>query len=333
MKKKLCVLGVLALAVTAPYPVNAQSTAETVTSIGSHVDKNGQIDSKSAMQSISNDAINQGINGALHKEDAKDWMKRTDIQFSFRENWKPLYAIETIQPLNQTELATVFTQFRLANTSDIGTTANLGFGYRKMNQAKTNMYGINTFYDYGFKEGHARVGGGLEYFNGFSEFRANVYHAVSGEKEVDRTNHIFEKALSGYDAEFGYTLPKAQWARLYLQGFSWDYKHADDVNGYRVATEMQLTPRLGLEVGYIDEQRKSGEGYAKLMYNLADKDIALFGGKKEATVSTTVPTVENKRLDKVRRENDIRVERYQKDENGNVISKAGEISFVFGGFH
>lgn len=318
MKKKLCVLTVLTLVTCVPYQTNAQKAEDTTATIASYIDEDGKLDTASAAQGIASASIAGRINETLHGDDAKDWMKRTDIQFSFRENWKPLYAIETIQPLNETELSTVFTQFRIANTSDIGATANLGFGYRKMNTEKTSMYGVNAFYDYGFKEGHARVGGGLEYFTGFTEFRTNVYHAVSGEKEVDRTNHIFEKALSGYDAEIGYTLPKAQWAKLYLQGFCWDYKHADDATGYRVASEIQLTPRIGLEVGYIDENHKSGEGYAKLMYNLADKDIALFGGKKGAEVSTTTPTVENKRLDKVRRENDIRVERYQKDENGNV---------------
>lgn len=318
MKKRLCILTALALTAFAPYQADAQKAEDIAVAVGGHVDENGQIDTSSAAQGMASSSVNDGINQALHGDDAKDWMKRTDIQFSFRENWKPVYAIETVQPLHETELATVFTQFRIANTSDIGTTANIGFGYRKMNAAKTNMYGVNTFYDRGFKEGHARIGGGLEYFNGFTEFRANAYHAVSGEKEVDRTNHIFEKALSGYDAEIGYTLPKAQWAKFYLQGFYWDYKHADDATGYRIASEVQLTPQIGLEVGYIDENRKSGEAYAKVMYNLANKDIALFGGKKDAVVSPAAPTVENKRLDKVRRENDIRVERYQKDANGTV---------------
>lgn len=317
MKKKIWMLTALALITMTPYAVSAQNTEDIAVAIGSQVDNNGRIDGSQATRNIGSSIINGGINQALRGDNAKDWMKRTDIQLSFQKNWKPLYAIETIQPLKETELSTVFTQFRIANTSDIGTTANLGFGYRKMTASKTSMYGINTFYDYGFKEGHARVGGGLEYFNGFAEFRTNVYHAVSGEKEVDRTNHIFEKALSGYDAEIGYTMPKAQWAKLYLKGFCWDYKHADDVTGYRVASELQLTPRIGLEVGYIDEKRKSGEMYAKLMYNLADKDFALFGGKK-STKDSGVTTVENKRLDKVRRENDIRVERYQKDANGNV---------------
>lgn len=333
MKKKLCLLSMLVAAAFVPCQVNAQSTDEVVTAVSGHIDENGHLDGASAAQSVSSSAVNESISQILYGDDAKDWMKRTDIQFSFRENWKPVYAIETIQPLNETELSTVFTQFRIANTSDIGTTANLGFGYRKMNATKTTMYGINTFYDYGFKEGHARLGGGLEYFNGFTELRTNLYHAVSGEKEIDRTNHIFEKALSGYDAEIGYTLPKAQWAKFYLQGFRWDYKHAEDTKGYRLATEIQLTPQIGLEVGYIDESRNSGEGYAKLMYNLAKKDIALFSGKHNAEVPTDAPIVEHKRLDKVRRENDIRVERYQKDENGNVVNTPGEISFIYGGIH
>lgn len=176
MKKKLCLLSMLVAAAFVPCQVNAQSTDEMVTAVSGHIDENGHLDGASAAQSVSSSAVNENISQILYGDDAKDWMKRTDIQFSFRENWKPVYAIETIQPLNETELSTVFTQFRIANTSDIGTTANLGFGYRKMNATKTTMYGINTFYDYGFKEGHARLGGGLEYFNGFTEFRTNLYH-------------------------------------------------------------------------------------------------------------------------------------------------------------
>lgn len=148
----------------------------------------------------------------------------------------------------------------------------------------------------------------------------NVYHGVSGEKEVDKVNHIFEKALSGYDVEYGLTFPKAQWAKLYAQGFVWDYKHDDDAKGYRLATELQLTPNISTEFGWVKESGESGEKYVKVMYNLAARDNALFGSKKGN--KSVKLMMRDKRLQKVRSENDIRVERYQKDENGN-ISNAG----------
>ena len=60
------------------------------------------------------------------------------------------------------------------------------------------------------------------------------------------------------------------------------------------------------------------------MYTLGNKDMPSWSGEKQAPVEMmSVPTVEHKMLQKVRRENDIRVERYTKDEQGNIIP--GEI--------
>ncbi len=326
LKKELCVFA-LAVSLSAVCSAESNDTAadsaesndmavQIVNSVGSNVSSDGRLDAGSAVNSLTNSVISNGINNYLHGENAKDWMKRTELQFYFRDNWKPVYSLETIQPLYENDLSTVFTQFRLANTSDIGTTANLGFGYRRTNRAETNMYGINVFYDHGFKEGHARIGTGLEYFSGYHELHANAYHAVSGEKEIDRVNHIFEKALSGYDVEYGVTLPKAQWAKFYVQGFVWDYKHDDDAKGYRLATELQLTPNISAELGYVKESGASGEKYVKFMYNLAGRDTSLFGHRKKNKPLKLV--MRDKRLQKVRRENDIRVERYQKNADGTI---------------
>ncbi len=290
--------------------------------VGNSVGVDGKVDSKALTKNIANGFVSSGINAYLQGKNAKDWMRRTEVQFSFQNNWKPLYAIETIQPLYENQLSTVFTQARLSNGSDIGTTANLGFGYRRVNKANTSLYGINMFYDHGFRNSHARIGLGLEYFTGYHELNANIYKGVSGEKLVDRTNNIFEKVVDGYDVEYGFTIPKAQWAKIYLQGFSWDYKHSKDVTGYRISTQMQLTPHLSVELGYIDESSRKGEKFAKIMVNLADRKVSLFG-KKEAKIEqdkqVNVINISEKRLQKVRRQNEIRVERYQKDAAGNVI--------------
>ena len=333
MKKELCVF---ALAVSLAATCSAEGSdkaaagaegndmaAQIITSVGSHVSSEGKIDGAAAVNSAANSVVSNGINSYLHGKNAKDWMKRTELQFYFRDNWKPVYSLETIQPLYENDLSTVFTQFRLSNSSDIGTTANLGFGWRKTNRAETAMFGGNIFYDHGFKEGHARVGFGLEYFQGVNEFRANAYLPVSGEKEIDRVNHIFEKAISGYDVEYGVTLPKAQWAKFYVQGFAWDYKHDDDATGFRLATELQLTPNISAEMGWIKESGQVGEKYVRLMYNLAGRDTALFGGKKENKPVKIL--MRKNRLKKVRRENDIRVERYQKNADGTVREKGANV--------
>lgn len=74
------------------------------------------------------------------------------------------------------------------------------------------------------------------------------------------------------------------------------------------------------------------ERYAKIMYNLAARDISLFGHKRSKESKPIKLVMRNKRLQKVRRENDIRVERYQKEANGSGQIPAGKytaIKYVF----
>lgn len=268
------------------------------------------------------------ISNALHGDNASNWMKRTDVSVSFQKHWKPQYAIETVQPLTHYDAdskSVVFTQARVSNESDLGTTANIGLGYRIMNDAKTKMYGVNAFYDHAFKEHHARVGGGLEFFQGQNEFRANLYKGVSDEREVDTTRHIFEKVVDGYDVEYAHTFKNAEWARVYVNGYSWDFKHHDDKNGVRVGSELQVTPQISVDVGYNKYSGQSGEPYGKVMYRLAGSDVALFGGKHS---HDTMTTVESKMLDKVRRQNNIIVERYTKDSNEETTGTSTTIDWT-----
>ena len=258
-------------------------------------------------------AVVSSINESMHGDHAKDWMKRTNVGVTFQHHWKPQYHIETVQPLghfDEQSKHVIFTQDRIANESDFGTTLNVGLGYRVLNESETHLVGVNTFYDYGFKRHHARIGGGVEYFTGQNEFRANVYKGVSGEKEIDATNHIFEKVVDGYDVGYATTFKNARWARAYVEGYHWDFKHHDDQNGFKVGAELQVTPNISVDAGYNKSTHHSGDAYGKIMYTLGKTDFALFGGKHG---DDSVSTVRSKMLDKVRRNNNIVVERYQKD--------------------
>lgn len=306
---------------------SSDTAAEIVSAIGSNVDDNGQVDGNAVANSLANQAVASGVNSTLHGEHAPDWMKRTNIEFNFQKDWKPLYAIETIQPLGRFDDQSnkvFFTQGRISNASDLGTTANLGLGYRWLSHDESSMYGVNLFYDHAFKEQHARIGAGLEYFTGLNEFRVNGYKGVSGEKEVDSINHIFEKVVDGYDVEYATSFKNAQWVKAYINGYHWDYKHNDDVNGFKLGTEMQVTPQISLDMGYNKASGSDGELYAKVMYNLADVDTASwFGGKEDKKDKEDIQknnqaaqSMHSKMLEKVRRQNNIVVERYQKDVNG-----------------
>ena len=298
--KKTIIPAIVATSLLVSAPAFASDTQSTSTKAGA--------------AAVSNAVIQQQIADA--KANGPDWLKRVDISVQVQSGDKPVYSVETVQPIGkQSEHVTTFTQFRLGNDLTAGTVANIGLGKRFLSADKTTMTGVNAFYDYGFKYGHARVGGGLEYFAGQNEYRVNVYHAVSGEKEVDVTNHIFEKALSGADAEIGTSLPNAPWAKLYAGAYTWNRTYSDDERGYKVRTELQLTPQFNLEVGYAHDNYTSGT-YYKVMYSIGKKVPAAFEDGKPVFRSADKVTVESKRLDKVRRENDIKVERYQKVDNG-----------------
>ena len=79
------------------------------------------------------DAVNRAINAvamsnvsnAMYGAKGKPWMRRTTLSFQFQEGWKPLYSVETIQPLghyDEKSRDVWFTQQRISRASDIGTT-------------------------------------------------------------------------------------------------------------------------------------------------------------------------------------------------------------------
>lgn len=252
------------------------------------------------------------VNQAMQDKNAQDWMKRTTVNVSFQKNFTPQYEVETVQPLTKVDADTkqvVFAQGRVANNSVIGTTLNVGVGYRHMNSDKTAMWGVNGFYDHGFKYNHSRISGGLEYFHGQHELHLNAYSGVSGEKEVDTTNHIFQRVADGYDVEYAHTFKNAEWAKVYANTYRWDMKHSEDAKGFFLGADLQLTPQISLDLGYNKVNGMSGTPYGKIMYRLGNAPVALWGGKHSFDTKTTV---EGKLLSKVRRNNNIVVETYGK---------------------
>ena len=262
------------------------------------------------------------VNQAMQDANAQDWMKRTTVNVSFQKNFTPQYEVETVQPLTKVDADTkqvVFAQGRVANNSVSGTTLNVGVGYRHMNSDKTAMWGVNGFYDHGFKYNHSRISGGLEYFNGQHELHVNVYRGVSGEKEVDTTNHIFQRVADGYDVEYAHTFKNAEWAKVYANTYRWNMKYSKDAKGFFLGADLQLTPQISLDLGYNKVNGVSGTPFGKIMYRLGDAPVALWGGKHSFDTKTTV---EGKLLSKVRRNNNIVVETY-----GKQASKVTSIAY------
>lgn len=262
------------------------------------------------------DAVNRAINAvamsnvsnAMYGAKGKPWMRRTTLSFQFQEGWKPLYSVETVQPLghyDEKSRDVWFTQQRISRASDIGTTLNVGVGYRRISKDDRRLYGAHLFYDHRFLRHHDRLSGGLEYMSGESEFRFNWYGSASDERVLDVNLHTLKRVANGYTLEYGKTFKNARWARVYVEGYHWNQERQTDKNGLRVGSELQLTPRVSVDMGYNKPEHNSGGAYGKITFRLAGSPVAWYGGKHsvEGTMS-----VRSKMLSLVRRHNTIWVE-------------------------
>ena len=262
------------------------------------------------------DAVNRAINAVamsnvsnvMYGAKGKPWMRRTTLSFQFQEGWKPLYSVETIQPLghyNDRSRDVWFTQQRISRASDIGTTLNVGVGYRRISKDDRRLYGAHLFYDHRFLRHHDRLSGGLEYMSGESEFRFNWYGSASDERVLDANLHTLERVANGYTLEYGKTFKNARWARVYVEGYHWNQERQADKNGLRVGSELQLTPRVSVDMGYNKPEHNSGGAYGKITFRLAGSSVAWYGGKHSVEGAMSV---RSKMLSLVRRHNTIWVE-------------------------
>lgn len=262
------------------------------------------------------DAVNRAINAvamsnvsnAMYGAKGKPWMRRTTLSFQFQEGWKPLYSVETVQPLGHYDDRSRdvwFTQQRISRASDIGTTLNVGVGYRRISKDDRRLYGAYLFYDHRFLRHHDRLSGGLEYMSGESEFRFNWYDSASDERVLDANLHTLERVANGYTLEYGKTFKNARWARVYVEGYHWNQERQADKNGLRVGSELQLTPRVSVDMGYNKPEHNSGGAYGKITFRLAGSPVAWYGGKHSVEGAMSV---RSKMLSLVRRHNTIWVE-------------------------
>ena len=262
------------------------------------------------------DAVNRAINAvamsnvsnAMYGSKGKPWMRRTTLSFQFQEGWKPLYSVETVQPLGHYDDKSRdvwFTQQRISRASDIGTTLNVGVGYRRISKDERRLYGAHLFYDHRFSGHHDRLSWGLEYMSGESEFRFNWYGSASDERVLDANLHTLERVANGYTLEYGKTFKNARWARVYVEGYHWNQERQADKNGLRLGSELQLTPRVSVDMGYNKPEHSSGGAYGKITFRLAGSSVAWYGGTHRVEGAMSV---RSKMLSLVRRHNTIWVE-------------------------
>ena len=64
-------------------------------------------------------------------------------------------------------------------------------------------------------------------------------------------------------------LKNARWARVYVEGYHWNQDRQADKNGLRIGSELQLTPRVSVDMGYNKPEHSSGGAYGKITFRLA----------------------------------------------------------------
>ncbi len=248
-------------------------------------------------------------------QDAPVWAQRFEIEWDMQDGRKPELSILTVQPLYESDgkQHTVFTQLRLAHNYQFGdarTTANIGVGFRRLFRDNTVLLGANSFLDHEWRERHSRISvGGEARWSGF-DFYTNWYKGVSGNRSLGSGR--FEEALDGYDLELTAQLPYLQWARVRGRRFFWDTNRAaNNVKGWSGSFELDLLKHLQIEFGISDDNFGDRDTFLQIRFvswsptpptmassSLVDKQAYRLRDMSDYT------------LKKVRRENEIVVERF-----------------------
>lgn len=274
---------------------------------------------KSAAINATKSVVKAGASSLL--KDVPDWLKRIEVEADITEDSKPEFSLLTVQPLFQSKdyLNTLFTQGRVAYGRDGRTTLNIGLGYRRLLYSEGLMLGANTFFDYESPFDHRRVGVGVEVRSGPLELNVNYYEALSQKVQAD--GNALERALDGYGLEAGAQIPYLPWARLFAKQFFWDTVDlGKNIDGQRIGLRLRPFPFIEAEVGYTNDNVNPGAvfGHIRISFGLGrterDSGVATIDD-----VPFRFSSMRELTLDKVRRENTIRVERSKPTATGGTV--------------
>ena len=235
----------------------------------------------------------------------------TEASIQINEDDNPDIEILAFRDLNSDEYSNTFTQFSLhtqeSNSHDriIG---NLGFGYRKLSDDKSNIFGVNVFLDNDFEAEHRRGSIGLEAKGAYLDLSVNSYHALTKSKTYKGSA---EEVLSGHTINLASQIPYAPWAKLNLQSYSWEnVKASTDTKGYTLGIESYLTPSLAFELknDYNDNVSVDDELTYKLTYIYPPRSDGKSMQDGLSKLAFEKQNMESKLKDKVKRDNNIVIE-------------------------
>jgi hypothetical protein len=297
---------------TSAVPTKAplDSEQQQLLNLGTKVIQNGVDGLKSEALS----SINSGATG-ITKSFLEKYFPTVEVSLDLLESNKPTSSLLILAPLSDPDDVknTFFTQDSVYY-QDNRTTINMGLGYRRLEMDNKLLLGVNAFYDHEFPYNHGRTSIGLEARSTVGEINFNRYWAASGWK--NGADGLEEHALGGTDLEAGVPLPYMNWAKLYVRGFIWNaYDGVADLKGNDISLRAQapFMQGLSIEAGHRNFNNLPGEDFIKISYNLMSIMKPQAAQPLISQNAYSLSSMENKRYDKVRRENLIVKQKRTKD--------------------
>ena len=235
----------------------------------------------------------------------------TEASIQINEDDNPDIEILALRDIEASNNSNLFTQFSIHTQETNGNDrliGNIGIGYRKLSDDKTNMVGINMFFDNDFNAGHQRGSIGLELKGANLDLTANSYHKISNMETYKSTE---EQVLSGYTINLASQIPYAPWAKINLQNYSWENEKASsDTEGNSIALEAFLTPSVQIEFknDISDNSGVDDEFTSKLTYIYPPREDSKSMQDGFSNNAFEKENVQKKLKDKIIRNNNLTVE-------------------------
>ena len=286
----------------------AQEKVENKTSNIENIEKVlGNKSAQAIIDKTKQDAINQATSLATTK--TKSYLDTlfptVEVSLSKGLNEDHLVGgILIVSPLSDPKnvLNTTFTQGSIFLHDD-RKTVNLGLGHRVLEFDKKLLLGANAFYDHEFPYDHQRASIGLEARSSVGEINANKYWALTKWKKAGISD---ERALDGQDIEAAIPLPYVNWAKASVRHFKWEgVDGASDLKGndYSLRAEVPIFRGLSIEAGVRDFDNKKDEHFVRLTYSPKPPADTLKTPQLVSNEAYTLTSMEDRRYEKVRREN------------------------------
>ena len=192
------------------------------------------------------------------------------------------------------------------------TTVNVGIGLRHLTLDKKLLVGLNGFFDHELPYDHQRTSIGAEIRTTVGEINANYYRGLSGWNQGRNGNH--ERAMDGFDIELGIPLPYMPRTRLYGGYFEWEAQSGSfQDHGWKASVEAELYKGFYVEAGHRNvEAGQPDAAFVNIRINVLDLLTDRKKGKPFfSDVAYKLDSMEERRYEKVRRENLIRKETRQ----------------------